>query len=44
MNRGEPIGVSDAVVAATAKEVDEPVLTRNIDHFQRVEGVAVETY
>lgn len=34
----------DSVVAATALQFDEPVLTGNVGDFERVEGVAVETY
>lgn len=43
-NDGRPIGVFDVMVAATARVADEPVLTRDEDHFGRVDGVAVETY
>lgn len=43
-NEGRPIGVFDTMIAATARVTDEPVLTRNDEHFERVEGVAVETY
>lgn len=43
-NDGRAIGVFDAMVAATARVADEPVLTRDEDHFERVDGVAVETY
>ena len=41
---GDPIGVADAIVGATARIHDEPVLTRNVDHLDRVEGVEVEVY
>lgn len=44
LNEGSPIGVADAIVAATARIEDEPVLTRNGDHFDRVDGVEVEAY
>ncbi len=43
-NRGEPIGEGDSVVAATAIVTDEPVVTRNVGHFERVEGVEVRSY
>lgn len=43
-NDGTPIGVSDAIVAATARTTDETVLTRNVDDFEPVGGVEVETY
>lgn len=41
---GEAIEDGDAVIAATATVVDEPVLTRNVDDFDRVPGVEVEEY
>jgi tRNA(fMet)-specific endonuclease VapC len=42
--RGEPIGVVDVLIAATALERDEGVLTRNAAEFRRVDGLTVETY
>lgn len=42
--RGEPIGVPDVLIAATALHHGEPVLTRNVKHFGRVAGVEVQTY
>jgi len=41
---GEPIGVVDVLIAATALERGEGVLTRNTDEFRRVDGLTVETY
>jgi predicted nucleic acid-binding protein len=41
---GEPIDREDCIVAATALQEDEPVVTRNIDHFERVPGVGVREY
>lgn len=44
-DRGEPIGDVDSLIAAIAVESMDPrVLTRNIDEFERVEGLAVESY
>lgn len=43
-NDGRPIGVFDTMIAATARVADEPVLTRNEGHFDRVDGVDVATY
>jgi tRNA(fMet)-specific endonuclease VapC len=43
-NDGAPVDDGDVVVGATALVVDEPVLTRNVDDFERLDGVAVETY
>lgn len=42
-NEGAPVGDGDVIIAATAAVVDEPVLTRNIDDFERL-GVDIETY
>jgi predicted nucleic acid-binding protein len=42
---GEPIGAVDALIAGTAvTRRDTRVLTRNVDEFQRVSGLTVETY
>lgn len=41
---GRPIDREDCVVAATALREDEPVLTRNADHFERVPQVDVRSY
>ena len=42
-NDGTPVGDGDVIIAATAEVVDEPVLTRNVDDFERL-GVEIETY
>lgn len=42
--RGERIDREDCIVAATALQEDEPVVTRNVDHFERVPDVDVRTY
>jgi len=41
---GEPIDREDCVIAATALRKDEPVLTRNVAHFDRIDGLDVRTY
>ena len=43
-DRGDPIGVVNVLIAATALERGEDVLTRNTDEFRRVDGLTVETY
>ncbi|WP_254544554.1 PIN domain-containing protein [Halomarina pelagica] len=43
-SRGEEIGSVDALIAGTAAERDENVLTRNVDEFERVGEIAVETH
>jgi predicted nucleic acid-binding protein len=42
-NDGTPIGDGDVIIGATADIVAEPVLTRNVDDFERL-GVEIETY
>jgi predicted nucleic acid-binding protein len=41
---GEAIGAVDALVAATALDYDEPVVTADTEDFQRVSKLKVETY
>lgn len=41
---GEPIGVADVMIGATAIVHDRPVVTRNVDHFERIEGLDVVSY
>lgn len=41
--QGNTVADGDVVIGATADVVDEPVLTRNIDDFERL-GVPIETY
>lgn len=44
-DHGEPIGPVDVLLAGTAATLSDPrVLTRNVDEFQRVGGIDVETY
>jgi hypothetical protein len=42
-NDGRPVDDGDVIIGATATVVDEPVLTRNVEDFERL-GVEVETY
>ncbi|WP_135303803.1 type II toxin-antitoxin system VapC family toxin [Haloarcula amylovorans] len=42
-NAGTPVGDGDVVIGATADVVEEPVLTRNVEDFERL-GVETETY
>ena len=41
---GDPVGDGDVIIGATALVADEPVLTRNVADFERLDGVEVETY
>lgn len=43
-SQGQEIGSMDALIAATAAERDEEVLTRNVDEFERVDDIEVKTY
>jgi len=42
-NDGTPVGDGDVIIGATAAVVEEPVLTRNVEDFERLD-VAIETY
>jgi predicted nucleic acid-binding protein len=42
-NEGAPVGDGDAIIAATAKVVDEAVLTRNVEDFERLDA-EIESY
>ena len=41
---GEAIGAVDALVAGTALDYDEPVVTFDVDDFERVPGIRLEQY
>jgi predicted nucleic acid-binding protein len=41
---GEAIGAVDTLVAGTALEYDEPVVTADVDDFERVPGLRIERY
>jgi len=44
-DRGEPIGAVDVLIAGTAAQQADPrVLTRNVDEFERVDAIILETY
>lgn len=38
------IGIGGTIIAATALVHEVPAVTENVDHFERVDGLAVETY
>lgn len=44
MAAGEGIGAVDAIIGATGQILEEPVLTRNVEHFERIPGLDIETY
>nr|WP_230198729.1 hypothetical protein [Halopiger djelfimassiliensis] len=41
---GRAIGTGETIIAATALVHEEPVLTRNVEHFRRIDGLDVESY
>ena len=42
--RGTRIPADDAMIAGIALENGEPLLTRDVGHFRRVEGLVLESY
>ena len=44
MSRGQPIDPVDALVAGVAVANQEAMVTRNVKHFERMEGLSVEGY
>ena len=45
LDQGERIGAVDVLLAGTAATLSDPrVLTRNVDEFERVDAIDVETY
>jgi len=44
VSAGEPIDETDVMIAATALVHDRPVVTRNIDHFERIPDLEVVRY
>ena len=43
-SQGCAIGMGDTIIAATALIHERPVLTRNVSHFERIEGLEIESY
>ena len=42
---GQPLDdLADVLIGATAATLEESILTRNVDHFERMQGVDVVTY
>lgn len=44
INGGEQIEREDCIIAATALLNDEPIITRNANHFNRVDDLEVRSY
>lgn len=43
-SEGRAIGMGDTVIGATALVHEEPVLTENVEHFERINGLDIESY
>lgn len=43
-SQGCAIGMGDTIIAATALIHERPILTRNVSHFERIEGLEIESY
>lgn len=43
-DEGREIGIGDAIIAATALVHEEPVLTGNVAHFERIDELEIESY
>ena len=41
---GQPINIGDASIGATGIVLDQPVVTGDFDHFERIPDLDVETY
>ncbi|RQG97295.1 PIN domain-containing protein [Natrarchaeobius chitinivorans] len=41
---GTPIEAADVMIAATALVRDVPVVTKNVDHFERIDDLEILTY
>lgn len=44
ITEGREIDREDCAIAATALIEEEPVVTRNIEHFERIDGIEVRSY
>lgn len=43
-SEGRGIGMGDTIIGATALVHEEPVLTENTEHFERVDGLELDSY
>jgi len=43
-SQGKPIGIEDVLIGATALVHGLTVATRNVKHFDRIEGLTVESW
>lgn len=42
--KGKPVDETDVMIAATGLVYDRPIVTRNVDHFERISDIDVVTY
>lgn len=42
--RGEPVATMDLLIATACVQADEPLVTRNLRHFQRIPGLRLLSY
>lgn len=43
-SRGTPIGLEDVLIGSTALANGLTIVTRNVDHFERIEGLVIENW
>lgn len=41
---GNAIGIGDTIIAATALVHEESVLTKNVAHFERIDGLEIDSF
>lgn len=44
VDEGNPVDETDVMIAATGLVHDQPIVTRNVDHFDRIQDLEVVTY
>lgn len=44
IEEGRPIDVEDIMICASAMKSNQKILTRNLEHFERIEGLELKTY
>ena len=44
IKKGRTLGITDCMIAGIALDNNEAILTRNIKHFESIEGLKIETY
>lgn len=43
-SEGTAIGIGDTLIAATGLVHEEPVFTKHVSHFERIDGLDIETF